>query len=134
MTGKRDVLVVRVAGLSVGEYQLADDIFGANGDNLNLKTQYEDCSYNQLRFEKSQRSPFFASDGVTTVHVPMNVNGVNNNDVRRAAVAKVLAFYRVSSLNQLADHVMLCIPPGTTPNGWIAYGYTNSYLTVYNDR
>ena len=30
------------------------------------------------------------------------------------------------------DHIMLCLPPGTQ-DSWIAYGYENGWLSVYND-
>ena len=31
--------------------QLRDDVFGSNGDTVNLKTQIEACSYNQITIE-----------------------------------------------------------------------------------
>lgn len=135
---KRKVLVIRVEGsdrvTTASEPQLSDQVFSSSGDTLNLKTQYAACSYNQLVFEKSDKYPEIGDDGVYTVKIPNSIVGETSSTIRRLATNQVLADFGASSLNQLADNVMVCIPPGTVPNGWIAFGYTNSYLTVYNDQ
>lgn len=137
---KRKVLVIRVKGAdsetSSSEQVVSDQVFGAS--DVNLKTQYEACSYDQMIFEKADDSSHLAGDligddGVYTVTIPNDVNGANGNTIRRAAVAKVLTDFKVPDLEVLADHIMVCIPPGTN-NNWIAYGYVNSYLTVFNDQ
>ena len=50
--------------------------------------------------------------------------------VENAAWETVEAKHR--SLSSQFDHVLFCFPPGTA-GSWIAYGYYNSYLTIYND-
>jgi hypothetical protein len=37
-----------------------------------------------------------------------------------------------ASLNDIADYVMVCIPP-VTADDWIAYAYENHWLSIYND-
>ncbi|KAL3935073.1 MAG: hypothetical protein SGBAC_009337 [Bacillariaceae sp.] len=54
-TGTKKVLAVRVVTLDAKPTstveELADDIFGINGDVVNLKSQMEGCSYGKLRIE-----------------------------------------------------------------------------------
>jgi hypothetical protein len=58
VVGDKSVLVVRVIAqdfsTSSSVSDLSDNVFGTNGDPVNLKSQYEDCSYNKLRFNPTQ--------------------------------------------------------------------------------
>jgi hypothetical protein len=60
------------------------------------------------------------SSGVIEVAINRNANGVENGDVRDAAFTEATA--RLGNLPDQFDHVMFCLPPGTNPGGWIAYG------------
>lgn len=135
-TGRRTVIVIRIVAIdsatSASEAQLSDDIFGTNGDGLNLRSGYNKCSYGQLQFEPLSTNDQIGADGVYTVNLPRTaVVGSSRGEVNDAALAQATADLGKSP-NLLADHVMLCIPPGTDGN-WIAYSIPNHWMSVYND-
>ena len=114
------------------EAQLSDDAFGTAGDVVNLKSQYNQCSYGLTQFAPLTTNPTVGTDGVYTVSLPTTVvNGKADNVIRDAAVSKAEA--QLGALTSIADYVMLCLPPGTT-GSWIAYAYINHWLSVYNDN
>jgi hypothetical protein len=132
----KTVLVLRIEAAdkatTASEAQLSDDIFGTDGDSLNLKSQFNECSYGQLQFEPLTSSAVVGSDGVYTVALPnMTVTGAEDNPIAWAAVDKA-ADELGSLLDSLADHVIVCMPPGTIGD-WGAYAYLNHWLSIYND-
>ncbi|KAI2504196.1 Gametolysin peptidase M11 [Fragilaria crotonensis] len=119
------------ASTTASETQLADDVFGAAGDALNLKSQFNQCSYGQLQFEPTTSNALVGTDGVYTVSLPSTIiTGAADNPIAWAAVDKATA--ELGTLTSFADHVMVCMPPGTS-GGWIAYAYINHWLSVYNN-
>ena len=52
--------------------------------------------------------------------------------MRNAVTAALNAQFGVTSPNQLADHVMYCLPAGTMEG--IAYAYINSWNSVYSNQ
>ncbi|KAI2488977.1 Gametolysin peptidase M11 [Fragilaria crotonensis] len=131
----KKVLVLRIqaadASTTASETQLADDVFGAAGDVFNLKSQYNQCSYGQLQFEPTTSNALVGTDGVYTVTLPTTIiTGAADNPIAWAAVDKATA--ELGTLTNFADHVMVCMPPGTS-GGWIAYAYINHWLSVYNN-
>ena len=132
----KKVLVLRIqaadSSTTASETQLSDDIFGAAGDPVNLKSQYNQCSYSQLQFEATTSNALVGSDGVYTVTLPTtNVTGANDNPIAWAAVNKA-ATELGTALTNIANHVIVCMPPGTS-GGWIAYAYVNHWMSVYNN-
>ena len=87
----KKVLILRIqsvdASTTVTESQLADDVFGAATDPVNLKSQFNQCSYaGQLQFEPAT-SASVGSDGVYTVTLPTtNVTSAVDSDIAWAAV------------------------------------------------
>jgi len=69
----------------------------------------------------------------------MNINGVLAWQVENAVVRAAEQQLGVSggSLETLVDHIMICLPSGTVMdnggNNFIAYGYVDGAITVYND-
>ena len=132
----KKVLVLRIqaadAVTTASETQLADDVFGAAGDVLNLKSQFNQCSYGQLQFEPTTSNAIVGTEGVYTVTLPTTiVTGAADNPIAWAAVDQATA--DLGTLTNFADHVMVCMPPGTS-GGWIAYAYINYWLSVFNNR
>ena len=135
-TGNKKVVVLRIIAqdksTTASEAQLTDDIFGTAGDPLNLKSQFDQCSYGQLQFQPTTSVAAIGSDGVYTVRMPTTVvTNQADNPIAWAAVSKAEADLGVS-LTSIADHVIVCIPPGTS-GGWIAYAYIGYWLSVFND-
>ncbi|GFH56169.1 hypothetical protein CTEN210_12645 [Chaetoceros tenuissimus] len=131
--GTRTVLVVRVnaadKSTTADESQLAESIFENRNDSLNLQSWYKQCSYNQLNFEPA--TGVGINGGVTTVNVTSSStdgDSVMNNDIAAALNTK----FNVTSPNQIANHIMYCLPPGTM-NG-IAYANVNNWRSVYSDN
>ena len=137
-TGTKEMLAVRViasdASTTSSESEISDAWFGTSGDAVNLKSQYEACSYNKLQINPANTSDVSpanttdVSNGVTTVTISNTVNGTANGVIRNAVTAAL-----GSSFTSQFDHVMLCLPPGTS-GGWIAYAYVNYWLSVYNNQ
>lgn len=116
-TGKKTVLVVRVIANDVSttadRTQLADDIFGTFGDSVNLRSQYLQCSNNQLSFEPAP-SDNNIKNGVVTVKVDMKAVGADRFNMEN--VVQGAAEEKVGSLKQF-DHVILCLPKGSLSGG-----------------
>jgi hypothetical protein len=134
--GTKTVLVIRAecqdSRTTATEQELADDIFGNNGDEVNLKSQFNACSDSKLQFVPLTTNALVGTDGVYTVKLPkVVVNGVNDGALL-AEITNAASTSLGVKLDNIADHVMVCLPPGTD-GSWIAYGYFNSFLTVYND-
>lgn len=135
--GDRDVLVIRVVGTdastTASEAQLSDDVFGNDRDPVNLRNQFAACSYGQLIFIKATDDVLIDDDGVYTVNINTTVNGKDIGVIEAAAIQQAKTDFGVTRLDLIAKHIMLCIPPGTTPS-WVARAYENKGLyTVYND-
>mmetsp|Transcript_17060 Transcript_17060/g.25378 ORF Transcript_17060/g.25378 Transcript_17060/m.25378 type:complete len:617 (-) Transcript_17060:192-2042(-) len=138
VVGDKEMLAIRVvapdATTTSSESEISDSWFGTHGDPVNLKSQYAACSYGQLRCEgagKTTSTGVTVSDGVYTIEISNNVSGVNRDIVRGWVVMEGDAI--LGSMKSQFDHVMLCFPPGTRGD-WIAYAYTNWYLSIYNDE
>jgi len=130
--GSRTVLVVRVIAAdkntTASETQLSDSVFGTSGDSLNLKSWYNQCSYNQLNFIPAEGNGI--NHGVTTVTVDASStdgDSVMNNEINTALKTK----FGVNNPREIANHVMYCLPAGTMSG--IAYGNINHWRTVYLD-
>jgi hypothetical protein len=142
--GDKTVLVVRVVAnggtTTSQEETLADYVFD---DELNLATQFTACSDGKLNFAKTNNrllsnanSDVVETDirnGVTTVKVssPTSPSTSHAATMREAIRVRLKDNFGTDASN-LADHVMLCLPPGSM-NG-IAYAYINHWLSVYSDR
>lgn len=133
----KKVLVLRIEAAdkatTASESELSDDIFGTDGDLLNLKSQFNACSYGQLQFEPLTSNGIVGTDGVYTVSLPTTiVTGGDDNAIAWAAVDKAEADLG-DLLTNFADHVVVCMPPGTSDGEWAAYAYSDHWLSVYND-
>ena len=132
-TGSYSVLALRVvaadASTTSSEIDISNEIFGTNGDVVNLKSQYAACSYNQLNFYPTTDNR--VNNGVYTVTITNTVSGVSDGVIRNAVNSQATA--ELGDLPSQFDYVMQCLPPGTN-GGWIAYAYINHWLSVYNNN
>jgi hypothetical protein len=122
----RTVLAVRIRAndstTSSSVATIGNEIFGNSGDVVNLKERFQTCSYDEMLmepFEGTTATGETVTGGVVDIQVNTNVNGQDDGDVKDATVAALTE--RFGDLPSQFDHVMLCIPPGTS-GGWIAYG------------
>jgi hypothetical protein len=134
----KKVLVLRIeaadSATTASEMQLADDIFGAAGDPVNLKSQFNRCSYGQFQLEPAISNSIVGSDGVYTVTLPdTKVIGVDKEMVVSDALNE--AAKELGSLTGFADYVMVCLPAGNSLEDEQVAGYAliNYWLSVYDD-
>ena len=135
-TGERSVLVVRVlaadATTGYSESLLSNSVFGNEVDAINLRDQYLKCSHNQLTFNPVTRSG--VNNGVVTVDIrPETVTGREDSTIRNLVNTKLAEMFGVSNAKQLANHVVHCMPPGTSGD-WIGYAFINSWNSVFNNE
>lgn len=135
---------------------------------MNLKSQYEACSFDKLKINKAADrtasvngkadivngkykllkilllllyplttlsiyllQPHTTQIGATTVQVTTSTS--ETDSVMRPAITEELkAQFGVTNPNQLADHVMYCLPANTMSG--IAYAYINSWNSVYSNE
>ena len=92
---------------------------------VGMQAQYAACSANQLDWRLQ---------GVHTVDLPGPLADYANSPsgLRNAATKQFLqGNSRLKSMEDLADNVLYCIPPGT--GGWVANAGTNYWRSQYND-
>jgi hypothetical protein len=133
----KELLAVRAVAndaiMSSSETELSDSWYGPSNP-VNFKSHCAACSFGQLTcnpFNGVTSTNAMVSNGVATVNIYMSVVGNNHSNVREAMRSE--ATTQLGDLRTQFSHVMLCLPPGTNGN-WIAYGYINWWLTVYNDN
>jgi hypothetical protein len=126
----RTVLAVRIKApdstTTASLDTLRGDIFGIGRDStaVNLKERFNSCSYGQMvmnPFIGQTTSGYVVDNGVVEVQISTLVTGQSDTIVKNAATAALFTLLGIADLSSKFDHVMLCLPPGTT-GGWIAYG------------
>jgi hypothetical protein len=122
----RKVLVARIQAndstTSFSKADLGNYIFGANGDPVNLKERFEECSFGAMTmepFEGTTNTNQAITGGVVDIVVDIDVSGKDDEIVKDETVLALTDQF--GDLPSQFDHVMLCIPPGTA-GGWIGYG------------
>ena len=143
-SGTKSVLVVRVvasnAQTGFSNAELSDSVFGTDGDAVNLKSQYNNCSHGQFQIAPApNRSSVlngnidnYIVNGATTVTIEAGVTSSSDDERMRNQITVALnEQFGVTSPTQLADHVMYCLPPGSF--GGVAYAFINSWMSVYNN-
>lgn len=129
-------VVAANASPTVTELRLSDSVFGTSGDLVTLKSQYSKCSHGGLTIV-----PAVDRDGTDGANAVLIRNGaVTVNVLSRTTDDKSIMVNTVTNklntifgttANNLADHVMYCLPPGTMTG--IAYAFLNSWNSVYSD-
>ena len=130
----RKVLAVRVVAAdrmtTADPATLSGDIFGSG--KATMREQLMACSYGEVQmvpYSGSVASGVNIQDGVVQVQIGINVNWVPSTTIRDAVLSSLAATLGIaqSSLRTTFDHVMLCLPFGTTgpvvtSQAWIAFG------------
>lgn len=131
VSGTRTYMPVRItatdASTSSSAATISNKWFGNGADALNYKSQIEACSYGAVNVQKYAGSGVV--NGVADITVSTSVIGRDDSVVVNAATAVLGTL----GLRNGPDHVILCIPPGSSGN-WIGYAYINSDLSVYNNQ
>jgi hypothetical protein len=120
----RTVIAVRIiasdAATASSVTEISDNIFGTDGDIVNLKTRYAACSYGEITIEPFigiSTSGVEISNGVVEVNIPNIATDINRMTIHNAALSALTAL--VGEIRFQFDHIMLCLPPGTTRDGGV---------------
>lgn len=134
--GTRSILVLRVSvrdsepAFTGGQFH--DRIFGY--DSLSVQSQYSKCSAGKLNFE-----PARIGNGILEVRLPDRVikdfsSPTALSNAAQLAAAELLNLSGDQHISSLADHVMICLPPGIEDDKWVAAAAMNHWRSVYNNR
>jgi len=75
--------------------------------------------------------------GITTVNLDINAKGGDRKAFESNVTTILNSRFDVDSPSELADHIMMCMPAGTTGDvfgNWAAYAYVGSSLSSFNDE
>lgn len=129
-SGTRSVLVLRISSNDASPDYSAQQYYNYIFSETNITQPTLKSQYNLLSFGKLNIVP--TKYGVMEVKVNMNANGATSMAIRDAAIQAVTSKYSLSTITDLADHVMLCIPPGT--GDWAGSSPVNSWRLVLNNQ
>ena len=133
--GKRTILVLRVSVKDSTPMYSADEfydrIFGHK--DVTLQSQYDHCSGGQLIFEPAP----VGKNGILEVKLrSKNVADFKSRSVLSNAAqdiaAEILRLPSGEHISSLADHIMICLPPGL--GNWVASAAVNHWRSVYNNQ
>jgi len=139
-TGTKPILVVKVidsGGLARSESlsQIGDDIFGTNGDPVNLKSQMGDCSFGKLNivpglnYGGAVAEPF-PTAGVIEVTIGLSLSTSDRYAIHNAVTAEVNSVLGYT-LPGPYQQVMYVNEGCYVSCGYAAYAYINSWMSVY---
>ena len=143
--GTKSVVILRITvdrgtGTSIVPTKTAqevlDSVFGFdNSDEVNLRTQYQACSFGRIDFvpaEGGNLTSLYTTSGVVGVvdiTVIVDTPSLDTKDVELQAIEKAENSTADGGLAldlDEYDHVMLVVPPGSWSRGspfWIAFAY-----------
>jgi hypothetical protein len=141
--GIKPTLVVKVFDVndkarSESAMQISDDIFGTNGDPVNLRSQMSACSMGRVDFVPGDNNnvidqSLYDAPGVITVKIDISLENNSRTDVENAITAKVQDKLQMK-LPGPYKHVMYIVESCYVDCGYAAYAYVNNYISVYQGK
>lgn len=125
--GRKSIAVIRISTLDSEPTDnletLKNGLFG--DDEVNLKTQFEACSFGKLQFHLSET-------GVIDVLVREKIaNFKSGSSLVHAAQHVMKHEMKMGNVAKIADRVLMCLPPGT--GNWVASSGVNHWRAQFND-
>lgn len=108
--------------------ELVSNVFGDDGDQYNLKSQMEGCSYGRIKIEKATGENI--NDGAAQVSI--TEQSEDRKEMERLVRRELEEMFGTTDLKTVADLILICMPPFR--DDWSAYAYYNSPLSFYNDE
>jgi len=133
--GKKVALVVRVttndATVTRNGNELSDKWFGTSGDQMNMSSRFNKCSYGKLRIRPAPDTSVI-SDGV--VEVKLNIKA-SEKTIDKAESLTVVALQKLfgQKVYNKYDHIMIVLPLGFK-DSFVAHGYLNFSISSYSDE
>lgn len=139
--GVKHTLVVKVYDVNgkartESPEQISDDIFGTNGDAVNLRTQMSACSMGRVDFRPGDNGngnidqTLYVAPGVITVQIDISIESNSRTDIENAITTKVQDKLK-TTLPGPYKHVIYIVEKCYVDCTYAAYAYVNSYLGVY---
>ncbi|GFH44516.1 hypothetical protein CTEN210_00990 [Chaetoceros tenuissimus] len=138
--GTKPILAVRVTDASNpvkvhpdNAALMSDNIFGTNGDPVNLKSQLSACSHGKLNVIPAPDANLGSAKAAAgTIEVTINVSLEGNSRATiRNAVTQAVQAKLGYSLPGPFQQVMYMLQGCYVDCGWAAYAYINSWNSVY---
>jgi hypothetical protein len=144
-TGDRYFLAVRVAAsdkvVAATAASISDDIFGTNGDTVNMVSQFDACSYGKFKIipgppPGTDISSSLAAPGVIDVKIPINLQDTTSTrdavaNAITTAVQEKLGFNLPGPFDAVMYIVEGCYVGDC--ESWGAYASINSWRSVYRN-
>ncbi|KAL3790131.1 LOW QUALITY PROTEIN: hypothetical protein ACHAW5_000829 [Stephanodiscus triporus] len=138
--GIKPTLVVKVFDVndkarSETAMQISDDIFGTNGDPVNLRSQMSACSMGRVDFVPGDNNNvidqgLYDAPGVITVKIDISLENNSRTDIENAITAKVQDKLQMK-LPGPYKHVCTLLRVAMSN---AAYAYVNNYISVYQGK
>ncbi|KAL3801325.1 hypothetical protein ACHAW5_002240 [Stephanodiscus triporus] len=138
--GIKPTLVVKVFDVnnkarSESPMEISDDIFGTNGDPVNLRSQMSACSMGRVDFVPGDNNygidqSLYDAPGVITVKIEISLENNTRTGIENAITAKVQDKLQMT-LPGPYKHVMYIVEKCYVNCGYAAYAYVNKYISVY---
>ena len=158
----RSILILRVSlqdsKPTITSQQIYDSIFGYD-DGITVQSQYNQCSSGKLQFEPAPFGNIIGlPDGILDVNLSNNFTSdykshnvpiISLANAAQDEASKILGLETIPTndnnsnnnhehLSSIADHVMICLPPGIDRGGdddnWIASASVDHWRSIYNDH
>ena len=139
--GVKHTLVVKVYDVNgkartESPEQISDDIFGTNGDAVNLRTQMSACSMGRVDLRPGDNGngnidqTLYVAPGVITVQIDISIESNSRTDIENGITTKVQDKLKIT-LPGPYKHVIYIVEKCYVDCTYAAYAYVNSYLGVY---
>ena len=126
--GEKTVAILRVSTSDSSPTATRAELNGLlNPNNVNFISQFDKCSRGNLSFKKASRGVIEVTVGQPIADFGTKSGGA----LATAAINQVKADLGISSMTEIADRVMLSLPPGT--GTWVAVAPMRHWRTVFND-
>ena len=123
--GKKTLFIVRVSTPdSKVDYSLSAIHRTVFHKDVSLKTQFEACSFGKLQFESAGGIDVMLDESISAFQRP--------NQIVSAAEKKVKSMLKVDAMDDLADRIIFCQPPGT--GRWIGMAAHNHWRINVNNQ
>jgi len=126
-TGNHTIAVVRISTSDSTPDMDADTLRSAmfSPDQVNLKTQYEACSFGKLQLN-------LAPAGVVDVYVDESIHSFTSASNLVTAAQQVLNDEMNLAASDLGEKVLMCLPPGI--DGWVASSGVKHWRAQFNNE
>jgi len=150
-TGVKKFILFRVTDVN-GEVHpdsaatMSDNMFGTNGDSINLKTQLDACSAGKYTVEPGGKNGYDFSGlesepGVVDITIDISIDQPSRTTVRDAIRLRAREVMRdhfgESTLhyeNRYMDHALYSLKTCVQDCGWAAYASVGGYYQVYQSN